>query len=314
MAQSDIKEFYMRRFSNINGLLAFTTVAREGSVSRAAELLNLTQPAVSHQLKRLTEEIGTTLFRRTPTGLELTQNGAELLAKAEQALDALAEFRRSVQQRKGSVSGTLRIGTIVDPEFIRLGPLLLLLRADYPGITTELTHGVSGEVLGKLIRGHIDAGFYLSAPDGPVLQQNEDQLHTVRLAHFSYRVIAPPGWQTRIETADWKTLAELPWIGTPPASAHHRLLAEIFTRYHCRQNIVALVDQEASMLEMVRAGVGLSLCREPIALHQRQAFGIAVGNAVSVPACLGFATMKRHLDRDTIAALLESLRETWGGK
>ncbi len=304
----------MKLFSNISGLLAFTTVAREGSVSRAAELLNLTQPAVSHQIKRLAEETGTTLFRRTSRGLELSNSGAELLAKAEQVLEALAEFRRSAQQGRGGVSGVLRIGTIVDPEFIRLGPLLLRLRADYPGITTELTHGVSGEVLARLMRGHIDAGFYLSTPDGPVLQQNEERLHTVRLADFAYRVIAPAGWQARVETAGWEALAELPWIGTPPTSAHHRLLAEIFTRHNCRQNIVALVDQEASMLEMVRAGVGLSLCRESIALHQRQAFGIAVGNAVSVPACLGFATMNRNLGRDTIAALLDSLQEIWSGK
>ncbi|TYC66097.1 LysR family transcriptional regulator [Stappia sp. BW2] len=304
----------MKLFSNISGLLAFTTVAREGSVSRAAEVLNLTQPAVSHQLKRLAEETGTTLFRRTSRGLELSNSGAELLAKAEQVLEALAEFRRSAQQGKGSVSGTLRIGTIVDPEFIRLGPLLRRLRADYPGITTELTHGVSGEVLARLMRGSIDAGFYLSNPDKPVLQQNEEKLHTVRLADFAYRVIAPPGWQAQVETAGWEALAELPWIGTPPASAHYRLLDEIFTRHNCRQNIVALVDQEASMLEMVRAGVGLSLCRESIALHQRQAFGIAVGKAVSVPACLGFATMNRHLGRDTIAALLDSLQEIWIGK
>jgi DNA-binding transcriptional LysR family regulator len=304
----------MKRFSNISGLLAFTTVAREGSVSRAAELLNLTQPAVSHQIKRLAEETGTTLFRRTSRGLELSNSGAELLAKAEQVLEALAEFRRSAQQGRGRVSGILRIGTIVDPEFIRLGPLLLRLRADYPGITTELTHGVSGKVLAKLLRGHIDAGFYLSTPDRPVLQQNEERLHTVRLADFAYRVIAPPGWQARVESASWEALAELPWIGTPPTSAHHQLLAEIFTRHNRRQNIVALVDQEASMLEMVRAGIGLSLCRESIALHQHQAFGIAVGNAVSVPACLGFATMNRNLGRDTIAALLDSLQEIWIGK
>ncbi len=301
----------MKRFSNINGLLAFATVAREGSVSRAAELLNLTQPAVSHQLKRLAEETGTTLFRRTPRGLELTPNGAELLVKAEQVLEAMAEFRRSAHQRKGHVNGTLKIGTIVDPEFIRLGPLLRRLRADYPGIATELTHGISGDILARLMRGQIDAGFYLSNPDGPPFQQSGEQLHTVRLADFTYRVIAPPGWQTRIEAAGWQTLGELPWIGTPPASAHHGLLSDVFARHECRQNIVALVDQEASMLEMVRAGVGLSLCRESVALHQRQAFGIAVGNAVSVPACLGFATKARHLEQNTIKALLETLHETW---
>jgi DNA-binding transcriptional LysR family regulator len=303
----------MTRFFNINALLAFATVAREGSVSRAAEILNLTQPAVSQQLKRLAQETGTVLFRRTGSGLELTHDGAALVAKAEQVLEAMTEFRRSASQRSGQIGGTLRIGTIVDPDFIRLGPLLRNLRADFPDITTELSHAVSGEVLARLIRGQVDAGFFLSAPDDPAPQTPDDQLHMMRLAQFSYRVIAPPGWQARVETSDWAALASLPWIGTPPTSAHHGLLAGIFARHACRQNVVALVDQEASMLEMVRAGVGLSLCRDSIALYERQTSGLAVCEAVSVPACLGFLTKEKTMGRPTMLALFDTLKRTWTG-
>ena len=74
----------MERFSNPNSILAFVTVAREGSVSRAAEILNLTQPAVSHQIRRLSEDIGITLFTRTSRGLDLTADAKSLLPKAEQ--------------------------------------------------------------------------------------------------------------------------------------------------------------------------------------------------------------------------------------
>lgn len=57
-------------------LRSFAAVAREGNVSRAAEVLNLTQPTVSLHLKRLAEDTGLTLFRRTASGLELTREGA----------------------------------------------------------------------------------------------------------------------------------------------------------------------------------------------------------------------------------------------
>jgi len=103
----------------------------------------------------------------------------------------------------------------------------------------------------------------------------------------------------------------LPWIGTPEVSAHNRLLATIFAEHGCKQNVVALVDQEASMLEMVRSGVGLSLCRESIALHQRQSFGLAVCNTVSVPACLSITTLKRRKDNPVVAALFSLLQSTW---
>jgi DNA-binding transcriptional LysR family regulator len=303
----------MDRFSNLNTLLAFVTVAHEGSVSRAAEALNLTQPAVSHQLKRLGEETGLTLFERGPRGLHLTKDGAALIDKAEAVLNALTEFHHSARRRLGRVSGTLKIGTIVDPEFIRLGQLLKGMRADFPDIQTQLVHGVSGETLWRLRRGQIDAGFYLSGPQdlATLNADQEELLHAERLADFTYRVIAPAGWQDRVAQASWPELAALPWIGTPEVSAHNRLLERIFQQHNCTQNVVALVDQEASMLEMVRSGVGLSLCRDSIALHQRQSFGLSVCDSVSVPACLSFITLDGRKDLPTIDALFGLLRRCW---
>lgn len=301
----------MDRFSNINMILAFVTVAREGSVSRAAEALNLTQPAISHQIKRLSEETGLTLFTRTPTGVSITPDGAALLGKAEQVLEAATDFRRSARQRVGRVTGKLRIGTIVDPEFIRLGRLLSRLRRDYPEIETELSHGVSGDVLAWLSRGQIDAGYYLSAPDDFPDAAGEHAVHAIRLADFTYRVIAPAGWQGRVESADWQALAALPWIGTPPASVHHRLLARVFAAQGCAPDVVALVDQEASMLEMVRSGIGLSLCRDSIALHEKQSFGLAVADKVSVPACLSFIAQAQNTEVPALSALFALLKDVW---
>ncbi|MCI5098644.1 MAG: LysR family transcriptional regulator [Rhodobacteraceae bacterium] len=303
----------MDRYSNINTLLAFVTVAREGSVSRAAQVLNLTQPAISHQIKRLSDDTGITLFTRVPSGLQITHDGAALLGKAEGVLQAMNDFHQSASKRVGRVSGTLKIGTILDPEFIRLGQLLSHLRTAYPDIQTELRHGVSGNIPVWLDRGLIDAGFFLSAPDEiPNLHTpNETPLRAARLANFTYRVIAPAGWQARIDGADWAALADLPWIGTPETSVHHRLLSKVFAQHGCTQNAVAQVDQEASMLEMVRSGIGLSLCRESIALHQKQTIGLAVSDTVTIPACLSLVTLPKNESAATVEALFGLLNRTW---
>jgi DNA-binding transcriptional LysR family regulator len=303
----------MERYSNINTILAFVTVAREGSVSRAAEVLNLTQPAISHQIKRLGEETGIILFTRMPTGLRISDDGAAVLSKAEHVLEAINDFQRSARQRSGQVSGKLKIGTIVDPEFIRLGRILARLRTEHPGIETELVHGVSGDILTWLKRGQIDAGFYLCGPDdlNRMGAENEDPIHVIKLADFTYRVIGPVGWQNKIENADWASLATLPWIGTPETSVHHRLLSNIYGALGKRLNVVALVDQEASMLEMVRSGIGLSLCRESIALHQKQAFGLAVCNVVSIPACLCFVALERRKGSAIQSEVFNLLRSSW---
>lgn len=303
----------MDRFSNINTILAFVTVAREGSVSRAAEVLNLTQPAISHQIKRLGEETGITLFNRTSTGLQISHDGAAVLSKAERVLDAMSDFQRSARQRSGQVSGKLRIGTIVDPEFIRLGRILARLRTEHPDIETELIHGVSGDIMTWLKRGQIDAGFYLCGPDDLATMglDSEDPIHALKLADFTYRVIGPVGWQKKIENADWPELAKLPWIGTPERSVHYRLLSKIYTNPADRLGVVARVDQEASMLEMVRSGIGLSLCRDSIALHQKQSFGLAVCNSVSVPACLCFVALERRKDSPTLSETFNLLQSSW---
>ena len=303
----------MDRFSNINSILAFVTVAREGSVSRAAEVLNLTQPAISHQIKRLAEETGITLFNRTPTGLQISHDGSAVLSKAERVLDAMSDFQRSARQRSGRISGKLRIGTIVDPEFIRLGRVLARLRTEHPDIETELTHGVSGDIMAWLKRGQIDAGFYLCGPDdlAPMGLDREEPIHAIKLADFTYRVIGPVGWQKQIENADWSELAKLPWIGTPERSVHYRLLSKIYTNPADRLGVVARVDQEASMLEMVRSGIGLCLCRDSIALHQKQSFGLAVCNAVSVPACLCFVTLDRRKDSPIQSEVFSLLQSSW---
>ncbi len=303
----------MDRFSNINTILAFVTVAREGSVSRAAEVLNLTQPAISHQIKRLSEETGITLFTRTSTGLQISHDGAAMLSKAVGVLDAMSDFQRSARQRSGRVRGKLRIGTIVDPEFIRLGRVLASLRTEYPDIETELTHGVSGDILAWLKRGQIDAGFYLCGPGDlePLGMDGDDPIHSIKLADFSYRVIGPAGWDAKVENAGWTALAKFPWIGTPEKSVHYRLLSSIYTNPADRPGIVARVDQEASMLEMVRSGIGLSLCRDSIALHQKQTFGLAVSNSVSIPACLCFITLDRKKNSPLLSEVFDLLQNSW---
>jgi len=105
-------------------LRAFAAVAREGNVSRAAQRLHLSQPAVSLQLKALAEATGLQLFTRTSQGMALTHDGAALLPMADKALAALADFGQAAAGLHNTVRGLLRIGTILDPEFTRLGAFL----------------------------------------------------------------------------------------------------------------------------------------------------------------------------------------------
>ena len=151
--------------TDLQALRAFVAVAREGNVSRAAQYLHRSQPAVSLQLKSLAASTGLLLFTRTPQGLALTRDGAALLPHAEKALAAAADFGHAAQRLHSTVRGTLRIGTILDPEFTRLGAFLRQLVEAAPQVDTELRQGMSGEVLAQLARQELDVGFYLGDPN-----------------------------------------------------------------------------------------------------------------------------------------------------
>lgn len=291
-------------------LRAFVAVAREGNVSRAATRLHLSQPAVSLQLRTLAEATGLQLFTRTAQGMALTADGAALLPLADKALAGLAEFGQAAAALHTTVRGTLRIGTILDPEFTRLGAFLKQLVETSPQVDTVLRQGMSGDVLALIDRSELDVGFHLDLPDDPLGADWQ-----VRpLTRFTYRVLAPAGWGPQVRGMDWKALASLPWLATPPASAHHRLQRRVFgpgslTGLEPRR--VALVDQEASMLDLVRSGVGLSLVRDAIAIREAQARGLVIADRVALDSELSFVCRASRAGEPVIAAAWAALDTVW---
>lgn len=288
---------------DLTQLRAFVTVAREGNLTRAAERLHLTQPAVSLQIKSLQVSLNLQLFHRTPSGMSLTDDGAKLLPFAERVMESVAEFRQGAAALHSTLSGTLAIGTILDPEFIRLGAFLKRLVETYPQLSTQLQQGMSGWVLQQVRSGALDVGYYLGTPG--------KEFHSQTLTTFTYNVVAPKGWKNRVAGKDWEALAQLPWIWTPPESAHYRLLTKTFAEYKVHPNKVALVDQEMSMLDLVKSGVGLSLIRESIALREAHAHGLVIADRVSLSTELSFIALAKRKQEPTIAATFALLQALW---
>ncbi len=287
-------------------LRTFIMVAKEGNLTRAATRLHITQPAVSLHIKSLQEQLNLQLFTRTASGMILTEDGNKLLPAAERVLSTLQEFRQhadTLYTNTGNLSGTLAIGTIIDPEFTRLGAFLKHLVERYPHLSTRMQHHMSGSVAQEIKEGNLDVGFFLGEPD--------KGFHAMNLTTFTYNVIAPAGWKNRVTGKNWKELSKLPWIWTPPESAHHRLLTKIFAQHKVTPHTVALVDQESSMLDLVKSGVGLSLSRESIALSQAHAHGLVIADAVSLATALSFIALEKRKNEPVIAAVFSLLADVW---
>jgi DNA-binding transcriptional LysR family regulator len=292
-------------------LRAFVTVAREGNLTRAAQQLHLTQPAVSLQIKNLQESLQVALFTRTSRGLVLTRDGLTLLPYAQRAVTTADEVKRAALALQNEVRGTLQIGTILDPPFLRLGGFLKRLVETYPQIETALRHGMSGWVSDQIRARRLDVGYYIDGIDEP----SAPLFHSITLTRFQYLVLAPAGWGERIQQSDasrlWRELATLPWIWTPPHSAHNRLLSRIFGELGVTPLKVAEVDQEPSMLDLVKSGVGLSLARNSIAIAEAHAHGLTIVEGVTVSAALTFICLAERRAEPSIAAAFRLVEQQW---
>jgi DNA-binding transcriptional LysR family regulator len=285
-------------------LRTFIAVARQANLTRAADQLHLTQSAVSKQLRALEEELGVLLFDRLPSGTVLTASGKMLLPQAELTLANAVALKNHASALRGGVSATVRLGTIVDPESIRLGPFLGALLQYYPQVQVKLQHGISGGILEKLVSGEIDAGFYL----GMVQESGIAHFH---LETVVYEVIAPVEWAPRIENASWDIIGKMPWVGTPKHSSQNRLVREMLAEHGHQPHFSIEADQEASMINLVSNGVGLCLMRAGLSRAAAARGEVSVWNGVQRPCPLSFIYPSAATGDPATQAMLRVLREVW---
>lgn len=294
--------------ADLNGLRAFVTTAKSGSLTKAAEALCVTQPAVTAQLKKFQSHLGLTLLQRSSHGMDLTEQGRQLLPAAEAAIDSFRQFETAARGLKATVKGRLKIGTIIDPEFLRLGETLRSMTARYPGMAFDLQQGISGSVQQDVLSGHLDVGYTLGENE---FSDINPQLSVMQLASLTYQVVAPAGWHNEVIDKDWSELAKLPWIATPETSIHFKLLSNAFASAGVQPNVAARVDVEPSMLDLVKSGVALSLVRDNLAIKAAHEHGLVIANKVSLSAYLGLIWRQDRSGDPVIAAATTIVQQVW---
>jgi DNA-binding transcriptional LysR family regulator len=309
----------MNDLPRTQALRCFITVAREGTVSRAATLLHLTQPAVSLQLKGLEESIGLLLFNRTPGGFTLTEAGAGLLPLAHKAVSAISDFRTMADQLREQLRGTLRVGTILEPGFIRLGPFVRSLATSLQKTEVFLRYGMSDDVLAQIGKGELDVGYYIDATPrealaSPALAERtivDGKFRLAPLMRYDYRVIAPAEWSDKVRGKGWADLAGLPWLATPPHSAHRRLLDDIFRPLGALPKRVGFTDQEEAVVDLVESGICLGLARDGILDRITRPRNFVIADGVSLTCDLSFACLASRRDEGVISHAFSAMQGVW---
>jgi LysR family transcriptional regulator, nitrogen assimilation regulatory protein len=142
---------------DIKQLRAFMTIADTGNVTRAAELLNLVQPAVSRQLRLLEQDVGAELFHRERHGMVLTAAGKALLVYTRRAMLELDRARAEIGGSVERIAGLVTIGLLPSTCDIISSPLVRAVAEHYPGIRMRIAMGYAGDLQQWLETGDIDA-------------------------------------------------------------------------------------------------------------------------------------------------------------
>ena len=142
----------------IRVLKYFLLVAREENITKAANLLHLTQPTLSRQLMQLEEELGVQLFRRSKHHIVLTEEGMLLRRRAEEIV-ALADKTRDDLQRRGEqLSGTVAVGSGELQSSRFLTQLLTAFQRENPLVSFSIYSGNSDNIKERIERGLLDIG------------------------------------------------------------------------------------------------------------------------------------------------------------
>ncbi|SDD37216.1 LysR family transcriptional regulator [Glycomyces harbinensis] len=147
-------------------LRSFATVAEEGNLTRAAERLFISQPALTKQIKQLEQTLGARLFERSKSGMALTGPGAALARTAADVLGAWDRAEQAVRAAESAASKVLRIGFLASAANEKTQEILAAFRERRPDWRVELRQASWGDPAGALASGEVEAAFMrLPFPD-----------------------------------------------------------------------------------------------------------------------------------------------------
>src|SRR5512147_99151 len=157
-------------------LLAFLTVARHRSLSRAAAELDLGQPTISDRLRSLEHELGATLVQRQGRGVTLTPEGDAFLSYAQRALEVLKQGKETVHAAHTGSRGRVSIAVTVTAGAYLFAPALVAFQQEHPDIEVQVRSAHSWESPGLVL----DDVVQLALISGPIVHPQLETVQTFR--------------------------------------------------------------------------------------------------------------------------------------
>jgi DNA-binding transcriptional LysR family regulator len=226
----------------------FVQIVDSGSITRAAALSGVAQPALSQQLAILENELKVKLLNRSVSGVTPTPAGRILYARAQAILRQFEDLREAVHREVKPLSGTVTLG--MPPTMLsRFGlPLIERVCTQHPEMHLQMREEGSVVLNELLTSGKIELAISATRPEGEVI--GEEVLTEPIVVMYSASMEIP-------ESASLADLAKLPWVMPRRPNAIRALIDAVFASSNLTPNVVVEIDSLYSAMESVRRGVGV---------------------------------------------------------
>lgn len=245
-------------------LHSFVRVVDAGSITRAADLLHIAQPALSQQMTALESLFGQQLLSRSKQGVEPTEAGRVLYRHARVILRQLEQAHAEVEVVGRELAGGVSVGLAPYSTVNALAlPLLSAVRARYPRVLLHINENFGGVLSEALMTGRMDMALLYDS--GPIRGVDFERLLTEELV-----LIAPNGIELPAPTHDQVSmldLADVPLLLPGPTHTIRRVVDQAFAQAAGAANIVGEVESVALMARAVQSGLGATVL--PMSVAER---------------------------------------------
>jgi aminoethylphosphonate catabolism LysR family transcriptional regulator len=234
---------------NLFQLRAFDAVAREGSFTRAAARLHISQPAVTGHVKTLEEHYQVTLLRRTARRVELTPEGSQLAAITRAMFGLVDEAQTLLEANRQLLTGRLEVAAD-GPH--RVMPMLASLRALYPGVVVNLRLGNAQDTLAALLSEHADVA---------VMTEVEPRkgLYLEEMATSQICALVPVGHRLAGKRIDMNQLDQQIMVLREPESITRRTFDQACRQAAVQPRVLLELDSREAVAEAVAAQLGIGI-------------------------------------------------------
>ena len=231
------------------------TIVQEGSITKAAEILHLTQSALSHQLKELEKELKVPVFYRRGKKMLLSDEGQRFLCSAEKILTELSLLEEDLADFRQGRTGCIKISTQCYTAYHWLPAILHHFKQSSPGVSVQIMSEATVKPLDFLVNGELDVGIVRTKSDNTGIYYEpifEDQLLVVMHKHH------PLAQKDFIEIADFQN-EELFLAFADPATGNVPVIGALMQMEQVQPKKIHYIHYTDAIIEMLHSNLGISI-------------------------------------------------------